>query len=400
MLKKALITGVTGQDGSYLAELLLLEGYEVYGLARRTSLPHTSRLASILNHPHFMLHFGDVTDAGFMMRMIRNIEPHEVYNLAAQSFVGTSFEEPSHTMAVNFGGCLNCLEAIRMMPKDVRPRFYQASTSEMFGSSYSLQQDYDQFTVIEHFDYKETPPDHILCRNYCGDLAEQLESLYDFRELNPTYEHKKPFQDEATPFRPNSPYAVAKLAAHNLVKIYREAYGMYACSGILFNHESPRRGEEFVTRKITKYIGNLCAKGFKEVGHLKLGNIKAYRDWGHAKDYVRGQVSILQQDTPSDYVLATGETHSVEEFLQVAFELVHCDYKEYVDSETASEMRPSEVPYLCGDASKAAESLKWSPSISFKELVSEMVYSDIELARHLNGRKPSKSGVAEVHCAT
>lgn len=346
MSKSALITGVTGQDGSYLAELLLSEGYEVVGLARRSSTSNTSRIDHVLSHENFRLVRGDVTDSSLVTRLIHNGYFDEVYNLAAHSFVGASFEEPKYVTQVNLNGCLNCLEAIRQMPAGERPRFYQASTSEMFGKSYSYG-----FEPVHHFTVSD---DHPIPESMIGNV----------------------WQNEDTPFVPASPYAVAKLAAHNLVKIYREAYGVFACSGILFNHESPRRGEEFVTRKITKYIGKLSAKGFDKVGTLKLGNIDACRDWGHAKDYVRGQVLMLRQDTPDDYVLATGQTQSVRRFLDVAFGKVNLKWQDYVEI-SPSEMRPSEVPYLRGIATKAEEQLGWKPEISFDHLVEDMLMEDL-----------------------
>lgn len=373
--RRALITGATGQDASYLAELLLMLGFEVDGLARRASTNNLSRVAHLLSHPHFKIVRGDVTDAGFIANLVRVGGYHHVYNLAAQSFVGTSYDEPAHTTQVNLNGCLNLLEAIRMLPVAERPRFYQASTSEMFGTSYSLYREYDKFDVLEHFDYLELTPEQALAGcNPRDSQREKLEAVkswrrWSLREINA-------FQNENTPFRPTSPYAVAKLAAHHMVGLYRQAYGLHACSGILFNHESARRGEEFVTRKITKYIGKLSREGFGKTGKLKLGNVKACRDWGHAKDYVRGQFLMLEHDTPDDFVLATGVTHSVEDFLGIAFGYAGLDWKEFVEI-SQSEMRPSEVPYLRGDTSKAKEVLGWEPTTTFRELVEEMVEADM-----------------------
>lgn len=351
---RALIFGVTGQDGSYLAEQLLSEGAAVYGVARRTSTPNIARIKHLLTHPNFRLLRGDVTDATCVNRLVCE-GYNEIYNLAAQSFVKDSFDEPGHTFDVDFRGCLNILEAIRHYnyavaphfgPWPDKPRFYQASTSEMFGTSYSY------------------------CRGGC---------IFDSSD-GKALEWGDAFQYEDTPFRPASPYAIAKLAAHNMVKLYRESYGLFACSGILFNHESPRRGEEFVTRKITRYLGKLLVEGFEKVGHLTLGNIEACRDWGHARDYVDGQVRMLRADKADDYVLATGETHSVREFLDVAFGLVCLDWGKYVKTSDAH-TRPSEVPYLLGRSDKARNALGWKPKTTFAELVEEMVDADIALAK-------------------
>lgn len=375
----ALISGVTGQDGSYLAEQLLDEGSKVTGIVRRSSTNNLRRIEHLIGREGFSLVYGDVTDAGFIHSLVQGNAFGEVYNLAAQSFVGTSFAEPSHTTHVILDGCLNFLEAIRGMSPERRPRFYQASTSEMFGSMYSIEQDYDMYTVVEHFDFKVVTPDEKL---YCDDRRhkskdERQKHIEKCKALA-TWSPTNVWQNENTPFLPSSPYAVAKLAAHNLVKIYRDSYGLFACSGILFNHESPRRGDEFVTRKITKYLGKLCREGLAKAGHLNLGNIEASRDWGHARDYVRGQVLMLRHDTPDDYVLATGETHTVREFLDTAFGLIGLaglDWAPCVKISQA-EMRPSEVPYLRGNASKAKHVLKWEPAVTFKQLVAEMVDSD------------------------
>jgi GDPmannose 4,6-dehydratase len=320
-VKRALITGVTGQDGSYLTELLLDRGYEVHGLIRRSSSFNTSRLDHLYEDVHrpdrrLHLHYGDLTDAVHLVNLIRTIKPHEVYNLAAQSHVAVSFEIPDYTGIVSGVGTARLLEALRAA--DGGARFYQASSSEMFGS---------------------TPPP----------------------------------QNEQTPFHPRSPYAAAKVYAHHLTVNYREAYGMFAVSGILFNHESPRRGETFVTRKITRAVARIRA-GLQET--LWLGNLDAQRDWGWAPDYVEGMWKMLQQDTADDYVLATGETHSVREFCEAAFDHVELDWERYVRFDARYE-RPSEVDALQGDASKARRELGWSPKVGFKDLVANMVDADV-----------------------
>jgi GDPmannose 4,6-dehydratase len=325
-------------------------------VTRRTSTPNIGRIQHLLQNPNFVLQRGDVTDATCVNRIVAE-GYDEIYNLAAQSFVKDSFDEPGHTFDVDFRGCLNVLEAIRHYNSSIaphfgpwpdKPRFYQASTSEMFGTSYSTEQSEFQHVTVSHHDIKVDGGD------------------------------RSGFQDEGTPFRPTSPYAIAKLAAHNMVKLYRESYGIFACSGILFNHESPRRGEEFVTRKITRYLGKLLAEGLGKVGYLTLGNIEACRDWGHARDYVAGQVRMLRAEKADDYVLATGETHSVREFLDVAFSHVGLEWGNYVKT-SDSHKRPSEVPYLLGRATKAKEVLGWEPKTSFVELVHEMVDADLVL---------------------
>lgn len=339
MNKTALITGVTGQDGSYLSDLLLEKNYNVVGLYRRTSNNNLQRVNHLLEHPNFSLEEFDITDPSDCARIVETYHPHEFYNLAAQSHVGTSFKQPSTTFDINTSGVINLLEAIRH--RSTNTKFYQASTSEMFGASYS-------------------------------------EAWSD------TTENTEQFQNENTPFAPQSPYAVAKLASHRMVQIYREAYNLYACCGILFNHESPRRGENFVTRKITKYIGQLInghLKG-KHYRPLKLGNIYSYRDWGHAKDFVNAMYIMLQQNIADDYVIGTGETHSVKEFLENSFKLVGLNYEDYLEIDS-NLYRPAEVNYLKSDSTKARTNLGWSPNISFNDLVSDMVHSDIELYKHL-----------------
>jgi GDPmannose 4,6-dehydratase len=325
---RALITGITGQDGSYLAEFLLDKGYEVHGIKRRGSSLNTQRIDHLFNHPKLHLHYGDMTDSTNLIGLVDRIKPHEVYNLAAQSHVAVSFEMPEYTANADAVGTLRLLEAC----KGKNIKFYQASTSEMFGSS--------------------LPP-----------------------------------QSETTPFYPRSPYGAAKLYAHWMVVNYREAYGMYACSGILFNHESPRRGETFVTRKIVQGLINV--KNGKQK-FLYLGNLDAKRDWGHAKDYVEAMWLMLQQDEPEDFVIATGQQHSVKDFVnavaaKLGMELAwggqgkteHAYWNgRVVVSVSPKYYRPTDVDSLCGDATKAKEKLGWVPKISFDELVSEMVEAE------------------------
>jgi GDPmannose 4,6-dehydratase len=339
-----IIFGITGQDGYYLTEHLLSKGEQVIGVVRRTSSPNTLRLTPFLAHPNLTLVEGDITDALRVNRIILDWEPEYVFNLAAQSHVGTSFREPAHTTDVVYKGCLNCLDAIAGMRPSRQPRFYQASSSEMYGASCSLN--WTEFGVRH---YK-----HVL------ELEEQ------FRE--------SAFQNEETPMRPNSPYAIAKLAAHHAVRMYRESYGLYACSGILFNHESVLRPESFVTKKIAKYAARyvLGLEKYK----LRLGNLSASRDWGHAADYVRAMKLMLDQREPDDYVVATGVTHTVEDFLFEAFRAAGCDFDLHENCPVVIDQdlfRPSEVPYLKGDAKKAKDKLGWKPANSFQELVADMV---------------------------
>ena len=332
---KAIIFGITGQDGSYLAELLLEKGYEVIGVTRRVSVPTLNRITHIL--PKIKIIEGDITDAFSVSNVIKEEAPDEIYNLAAQSHVGTSFKQPSLTWDVTAGGVLNILEAIRYSGRKDDIKFYQASSSEMFGKNYNLREG----------------------------LAEMIK-----------------YQDEKTPFMPQSPYAIAKLAAHHLVRNYRDSYGIFACSGILFNHESERRGEKFVTRKITKWIGEFVASGMDtEFPALRLGNLDAKRDWGHAEDYVRGMWEMVQHETPNDYVVATGETHSVREFLDIAFRHIGIDdWDDFVVIDPEF-YRPAEVDYLLGIPAKAKRVLGWEPEISFQKLVERMVDSNVEAAR-------------------
>ena len=324
-MKKALITGITGQDGSYLAELLLEKGYAVHGIIRRSSTFNTQRIDHLYQDPHvngvrLFLHYGDMADSSNLMRIVHEIAPDEVYNLAAQSHVRVSFDSPEFTGDVDALGTMRLLEAIRLT--GVKTRFYQASTSELYGK------------------VQEVP------------------------------------QRETTPFYPRSPYGVAKLYSFWAVKNYREAYGLHASNGILFNHESPRRGETFVTRKITRAVSRI-KMGLQS--ELFMGNVNARRDWGFAGDYVEGMWRMLQQDSPDDYVLATGEMHSVKEFLAEAFGYVGLDWEKYVKHDSRYE-RPSEVDQLLGDPTKARTVLGWTPKVTFKELVKMMVDADLKLA--------------------
>lgn len=328
----AMVTGVTGQDGSYLAELLLSKGYQVVGLYRRTSSYHFERLNHIIHNPNFQLEEFDLTDPATVSSTISRFQPHEFYNLAAQSHVATSFKQPSTTMEINCVGVINILEAIKNHSSATK--FYQASTSEMFGRNFSTDQDGNRY------------------------------------------------QDEDTELLPQSPYGVSKLAAHRMVQLYREGYGLFACSGILFNHESPRRGENFVTRKITKYLGKVVAGIYSTETPLSLGNLSIHRDWGHAKDYVKAMWMMLQHDSADDYVISTGQTRTVLDFLKASFELVNLDYKKYVQIDP-SLYRPAEVDYLKGKPTKAKGILGWEPEISFQELVEDMVNSDIKEYSHV-----------------
>ena len=355
MTKRALITGITGQDGSYLAELLLEKGYEVHGIKRRSSSLNTQRIDHIYQDPHesnpkLRLHYGDLTDSSNLTRIISQVQPDEVYNLGAQSHVAVSFESPEYTADVDANGTLRLLEAIRFLGLEKKTRFYQASTSELYGL------------------VQETP------------------------------------QTETTPFHPRSPYAVAKMYAYWITVNYREAYGMYACNGILFNHESPRRGETFVTRKITRGLANI-AQGLEDC--LYMGNIDALRDWGHAKDYVRMQWMMLQQDAPDDFVIATGVQYSVRQFITwsaaelgitLRFEGSGIDERAIVDSVDGDNapavkpgdvvmridpqyFRPAEVETLLGSPAKAKAILGWVPQITAQEMCAEMVANDLKVAR-------------------
>jgi GDPmannose 4,6-dehydratase len=323
-VKKALITGITGQDGSYLAELLLKKGYKVWGIVRRSSSFHTGRINHLYKDPHehpsLRLVYGDLTDGGNLSTIVSEVEPDEVYNLGAQSHVLVSFDTPIYTVDTDALGTLRLLEAIRRMEKP--PKFYQASSSEMYGK------------VVE------IP------------------------------------QTEKTPFYPRSPYGCAKAYSFWQTINYREAYGLFVCNGILFNHESPRRGETFVTRKITRAAGRIKL-GLQD--KLYLGNLDAKRDWGYAGDYVEAMWLMLQQDKPDDYVVATGEVHTVREFLEIAFERVGMDWQKYVKIDPRY-FRPTEVDVLQGNASKAKKVLGWKPKVGFKELVRMMIDADVKLA--------------------
>ncbi len=343
-MKKALITGVTGQDGAYLAEFLLAKGYEVHGVKRRTSLFNTARIDNIYEDPHipdrhFILHYGDMTDSSSLIHIVQKVQPDEIYNLAAQSHVQVSFEEPEYTANSDALGVLRLLEAIRILGLENKTRFYQASTSELYG-------------LVQEIPQKET-----------------------------------------TPFYPRSPYAVAKMYGYWIVVNYREAYGMYACNGILFNHESPMRGETFVTRKITRGLARIKVGLQKE---LFLGNLDAKRDWGHARDYIEMQWLMLQQEKPQDFVIATGQQYSVRDFVKRCADLLELDltWQGTGVEEKATDkqgnvvvavdpryFRPTEVETLLGDASKAKRELGWSPRISFDDLVQEMVASDLKSAQ-------------------
>ena len=332
MAKTALITGITGQDGSYLAELLLTKGYEVHGVVRRSSSMNRGRIDHLQHsnptHPEtskFVLHYGDMTDSGGLNRLVKTVRPDEIYNLAAQSHVGISFDQPEYTGDADGLGAMRLLEAIRTT--GLPARFYQASTSEMFGL---------------------TPPP----------------------------------QNELSPFHPRSPYAAAKLYAHWMTVNYREAHAMFACSGILFNHESPRRGENFVTRKVTRGIAQILAG---KMDKLRLGNLDSKRDWGHARDYVEAMWLMLQQDEPDDFVIATGVMRSVRDFVDAAFTVAGLDWNDYVVTDSAY-IRPAEVHELRGDASKAAKQLGWKPKTTFDQLVHEMLEQDLKL----EGVDPSK----------
>ncbi|MBW4423350.1 MAG: GDP-mannose 4,6-dehydratase [Nostoc desertorum CM1-VF14] len=329
--KRALITGITGQDGSYLSEFLLEQGYEVHGIIRRTSTFNTDRIDHIYEDPHkegvrLFLHYGDLTDGTTLRRILEEVQPVEIYNLGAQSHVRVSFDSPEYTVDAVGMGTLRLLEAIRdyQHRTGIQVRFYQAGSSEMYGLVQAIP------------------------------------------------------QTETTPFYPRSPYACAKVYAHWQTVNYRESYNLFACNGILFNHESPRRGETFVTRKITRAVAGIVAGKQKKI---YMGNLDAKRDWGYAKDYVKAMWLMLQKDQPDDYVISTGETHSVREFLELAFSYVNLNWEDYVEFDERY-LRPSEVELLIGDSTKARQNLGWTPSVTFEELVSLMVEADLQALGH------------------
>jgi GDPmannose 4,6-dehydratase len=344
--KRALITGITGQDGSYLSELLLEQGYEVHGIIRRTSTFNTDRIDHIYEDPHkqgvrLFLHYGDLTDGTTLRRILEAVQPTEIYNLGAQSHVRVSFDSPEYTVDAVGMGTLRLLEAIRdyQQRTGIQVRFYQAGSSEMFG-------------LVQAVPQKET-----------------------------------------TPFYPRSPYACAKVYAHWQTVNYRESYNLFACNGILFNHESPRRGETFVTRKITRAVAKIVAGKQKK---LYMGNLDAKRDWGYAKDYVRAMWLMLQQDQPDDYVIATGQTYSVRQFLEEAFGYVNLKWEDYVEFDERY-IRPAEVDLLIGDPTKAKQQLGWQPSVTFDELVALMVEADLQA---LGQTSPNGNGTVSHDIAT
>lgn len=334
-MKKAIIFGVTGQDGSHLADLLLLKEYSVLGVARRTSTDNTGRIKHLQTNPNFQLVQGDITDSHSIIRILsEHADVDEIYNLAAQSHVAVSFKQPALTWDITGKGCLNILQSMVDLKMN-KARFYQASSSEMFG------------------------------RNY------------DTRDCL-TLEDEK-YQDEDTKFLPQSPYAIAKCAAHHMTRLFREGYDIHASAGILFNHEGPRRGETFVTRKITKWIGEFVESGRDpEFPRLRLGNLEAFRDWGYAGDYVEAMWMMLQQESPDDYVICTGETHTIREFLDVAFKHIGIDDWSDLVVQDPEFYRPAEVDYLRGCNDKAKEKLGWTPANSFDDLVKMMVDHDVE----------------------
>lgn len=364
MLKKTcLITGVTGQVGSHLARHLLAEGHDVVGTVRRTSSPNLGRIQPLLENARFRLAPCDVTDFGSVVRLLDKYSFDECYNLAAQSFVKASFDEPFHTTNATYLGCLNFLEAMRVLKAatpDFFTRLYQASSSEMYGGSFSYETDTKFGDDVGHGNFRNVSAE----------------------EIN---QYHWPYQDEQTPFCPNSPYAIAKLAAHHACRLYRESYGIFASCGIIFNTESESRGEEFVTRKITRYVGRLAwAKAAQRtIPKLQLGNLQASRDWSHCEDACRAMTAIIRHDEPDDFCIGTGESHTVEHFLRTALSAANEGFngplEEYVEF-SPDHLRPCEVPYLRAGISKAREVLGWEPSIFLPELIRRMVVSDTDLA--------------------
>jgi GDPmannose 4,6-dehydratase len=395
-MKVAVISGVTGQTGSYLAELLLTKGYFVIGFSRRVSVDTSERIKHLFTNPNFQFEEGDICDSFYITNLLQKYRVAEFYNLAAQSHVGTSFKQPVVTSEINYGGVLNILNCIQTISPETK--FYQASTSELFGANYDTRE-HRVAKITEGFVHAEG--------NILPISVDDMH--YSFSDHDEQYTVEK-YQDENTAMKPQSPYAIAKLASHNLVRLYRESYNIYACAGILFNHESPRRGEKFVTRKITKWIGELYKfcngrienlytvdKGFDSVyssgspaagkgvtpsfdaqmPKLRLGNLDSSRDWGHAKDYAEAMYLMLQQENPDDYVVSTQETHTIREFLDLAFKKIGVDSWENFVVIDPKYFRPAEVDYLMGDSTKARSTLDWQPTYTFETLVDEMVESEV-----------------------
>ena len=392
MSKTVVITGVAGQSGSFLAEQTIARGDKVIGIARRHANPNYDNISSIIDNPNFELLIGDITDQSFIFSCLSKYKPDEFYNLAAESFVKYSFDCPSHVFNVDTVGVLNILEGIRSISP--KTRLYQASTSETFGKSVSFFYDVQGCAVRRD-----------------GPLIKDssYENRIGFEYMSPQSASDGIFQDENTPFIPQSPYAIAKLAAYHMCRLYRESYGLFVSSGILFNHEGTRRGKEFVTRKVTDYVARLWnhstvkhtgygmysaeREGFVDFGQhngysyipenlrifpkLKLGNLDAMRDWGSAEDYVQAMQLMLSHDTPDDFVISTGESHSIKELCQEAFSYVGLNWEDYVEADDKFK-RPAEVNYLCGDSSKARSVLGWETKVKFKELIIKMVKSDME----------------------
>lgn len=355
---KAIVFGATGQVGSYLVEHLLREGYQVVAAVRRVSVPTTGRLSHVLDNPKLTLAPCDVTDAWSVRKLLLDVRPGFVFNLAAQSFVRASFDEPLHTTNATYLGALNVLEGARALYHEkARCKVYQASSSEMYGSAWSRSKEGGA-----RVDVTQRPPTREEMRGDAGGL---------------------PFQDEETPFLPNSPYAVAKLASHHLCRLYRKSYGIFASSGIVFNTESERRGEEFVTRKVTRYVGRLKARHARGLAtpKLQLGNLDARRDWSHAEDTARAMEAVLWHDSPDDFCIASGDTWQISSWVEAAFAAAGFqDWREFVAAGSPEHMRPCEVPYLRGRPSKARTVLGWESKVGFFDLVRRMVEHDVQLA--------------------